>query len=275
MATCFHHSDRETGRACTRCGRPACPDCLIQASVGSQCWECVRAGAPPRTAQARRFLASEKLLVTKSIVAITVVAYIYGLTTATIPGTGIREWEFDMSLLGPLVANGENYRLLTHSLVHFSLIHIGFNMLILYQVGMLLEPAAGRTRFLLLYIVSILGGAAGALLLSPESLTGGASGGVFGVAAAATLTMYRYGQRFSQTAFGPLLVINLALGFFISNVSVGGHIGGLIAGTVATEAMLQARKVGKPYLGIVGAIAVGIVSIAIALAAADSSSLSG
>jgi len=275
MATCFHHSDRETGRACTRCGRPACPEGLILASVGSQCWECVRAGAPPRTAQARRFLASEKLLVTKSIVAITVVAYIYGLTTATIPGTGIREWEFDMSLLGPLVANGENYRLLTHSLVHFSLIHIGFNMLILYQVGMLLEPAAGRTRFLLLYIVSILGGAAGALLLSPESLTGGASGGVFGVAAAATLTMYRYGQRFSQTAFGPLLVINLALGFFISNVSVGGHIGGLIAGTVATEAMLQARKVGRPYLGIVGAIAVGIVSIAIALAAADSSSLTG
>ncbi|MGQ0823623.1 MAG: rhomboid family intramembrane serine protease [Actinomycetota bacterium] len=268
MATCFHHTDRETGRACTRCGRPACPDCLIQASVGSHCWECVKSAAPPRSQRAKRFVASEQLLVTKSIIAITIAAYVVSLAGESV--NGISEHARDLGLYGPAVADGEWYRLVSHTLVHFTLLHIGFNMFVLYQVGLLLEPAAGRLRFLLLYLVSVLGGAAGALLLDPNALTGGASGGVFGVAAAATLTMYRNGQRFSQTAFGPLLVVNLVLGFVIDNVSVGGHIGGLVAGLAATEAMLQARKVGQPWLGVAGAVAVGAVAVVIALAAADS-----
>ena len=78
MAQCFHHPDRETGRACTRCGRPACPDCLIQASVGSQCFECVRAAAPPPAERARRWVAgvSTQPWVTQAIVAGTLVAYL-------------------------------------------------------------------------------------------------------------------------------------------------------------------------------------------------------
>jgi membrane associated rhomboid family serine protease len=114
--------------------------------------------------------------------------------------------------------------------------------------------------------VSVLGGSAGALVLRPNVFTGGASGGVFGVAAAATLVMHRRGVRFWDTGFGPLLVINLALGFFLPGISVGGHIGGLIAGTLAAEAMLQARKTGQLALGYVGAAFVGAAAVLLAFA---------
>ena len=118
-------------------------------------------------------------------------------------------------------------------------------MFILYQVGIFLEPATGHLRLFLLYLVSVLGGAAGALLLDPFALTGGASGGVFGVAAAATLLLHAPGRAvLARPTWGPLIVINFALGFFIGGVSIGGHIGGIVAGLLATEAMLQGRARG-------------------------------
>src|SRR5262249_41978790 len=44
VPTCFRHPGRETYLSCTRCGRPACPECLRSAPVGQQCVECVKAG---------------------------------------------------------------------------------------------------------------------------------------------------------------------------------------------------------------------------------------
>jgi membrane associated rhomboid family serine protease len=166
------------------------------------------------------------------------------------------------------VHDGQTYRLLTNALVHYGFIHIAFNMFVLYQVGIFLEPATGHSRLGLLYVVSVLGGAAGAILLDPNVFTGGASGGVFGLAAAATLALHRQGVKFSQTTWGPLIVINFFFGFFISNVSIAGHLGGIAAGLLATEAMLQARRIRQPWLGYVGAVAVGVIAIIVALSAA-------
>ncbi|MDZ4827994.1 MAG: rhomboid family intramembrane serine protease [Actinomycetota bacterium] len=266
MATCFHHPSRETGRACTRCGRSACPDCLIQASVGSQCFECVKAAAPPTTVRLKRWWKGTDLLVTQAIIAITVVAYVViSAKDGRIDGEG--RTSLDLALFGPLVELGDWYRLGTNAIVHFGPIHLFFNMFILYQVGQVLEPGTGHLRFLLLYVVSVLGGAAGALVLDPTAFTGGASGGVFGVAAAAALALHRRGVPFMQTAFGPLIAINLFLSFVLPNVSIGGHIGGLLAGLIAAESMLQARRIGQPALGIVGAVGVGVIAVAIAYSA--------
>jgi membrane associated rhomboid family serine protease len=264
--TCFHHPDRETGRACTRCGRPACPDCLIQASVGSQCFECVRADRPAPTRRARDWAArqSGRPWVTQSIVVCTVIAYVViALRDGRYDGRGATSQ--DLAVFGPLVDNGEYYRLLTNAIVHYGLLHLAFNMLVLYQVGIFLEPATGHLRLFLLYVVSVLGGAAGAILFDPLALTGGASGGVFGLAGAATLALSRQGVRFSQTAWGPLVLINFVLGFLIPNVSIGGHLGGLVAGLLGTEAMLQARRLQKPWLGLVGLVLVGVLAVAVAL----------
>jgi hypothetical protein len=80
--------------------------------------------------------------------------------------------------------------------------------------------------------------------------------------------MQRQGVRFWDTGFGPLLIFNLVLGFAIANVSVGGHIGGLIAGVLAAEAMIQARKANHPSLGIAGAAFVGAAAFMLGLAVA-------
>lgn len=90
---------------------------------------------------------------------------------------------------------------------------------------------------------------------------------MFGVAAAAALALHRRGVPFMQTAFGPLIAINLFLSFVLPNVSIGGHIGGLLAGLIAAESMLQARRIGQPALGIVGAVGVGVIAVAIAYSA--------
>jgi membrane associated rhomboid family serine protease len=268
-ATCFHHPDRETGRACTRCGRPACPDCLIQASVGSHCFECVRAATPPRRERAQRWwrITSARPWVTQLLVAGTITAYVLiSLRDGRFDGRG--QTSFDLAVFGPAVHNGDYYRLFSNAIVHYGFIHIAFNMFVLYQVGTFLEPATGHARLALLYVVSVLGGAAGALILDPHVYTGGASGGVFGLAAAATLALSRQGVRFSQTTWGPLIVINFVFGFFIGGVSIGGHLGGLAAGALATESMLQARRLRQPWLGYVGVIAVGALAISVALWAA-------
>ena len=265
MATCFHHQDRETGRACTRCGRPACPDCLIQASVGSQCFECVKRGVPKKTVRIRQSLQRDPLVATKLITAITVAGFLLiAVRDGSFGGTG--RTSAQLELLGPAVRGGDWWRLLSYSLVHFGLLHIGSNLLVLWIVGRVLEPGTGPFRFATIYVVSVLGGAAGALIATPHGSIGGASGGVFGVAAAAALVSQRQGIRFWDAGFGPLLVINLALGLFVSNISLGGHIGGLVAGALTAEGMLQARKIEMPVLGYAGAVIVGLVSVGIAFA---------
>jgi membrane associated rhomboid family serine protease len=268
--TCYRHPDRETGRHCTRCGRPACPDCLREASVGAQCVECVRASAPSTRERLRVGVRGQLTLATKVIIAITVAAYLVITLHDNNLAPGEVSWARELALNGPAVAHGEWWRLFTSWFVHYGVLHIFFNMFILWMIGQALEPGAGHTRFTLLYVVSGFAGSAGALLMAPDAFTGGASGCVFGVAAAATLVMQRRGVRFWDTGFGPLLLINLLLPFFLpgSNISVGGHVGGLIGGALAAEAMLQARKANTPALGYVAAAFIGGASILLALAVA-------
>jgi membrane associated rhomboid family serine protease len=267
MATCFHHQDRETGRACTRCGRPACPDCLTQASVGSQCFECIRADRPKGTVRIRQTIERDPLLATKLIIGINVAMFaLIFLRDSTISGNG--PTSTNLGIFGLALQNGEWWRLLTYSTVHFGIVHLGFNMLVLWLVGKTFEPETGPLRFATIYVVSVLAGAAGAIIASPHALTGGASGGIFGVAAAATLVMHRRGIKFWDTGFGPLLALNLALGLFEPGVSIGGHVGGLIAGALCAEVMLRSRKLEMPALGYVGAAVIGLASVAIAFAGA-------
>lgn len=207
------------------------------------------------------------MFATKAIIAVT--AAVYLLVSVRDGGSANGSTMRALWLYGPDVHNGEWYRLFTVALVHANLLHIGFNMLVLWQVGMLLEPGAGKLRFTTLYVVSVLAGSAGALIASPHDPTVGASGGVVGLAAACALVMHRQGVRFWDTGFGPLLLIVVFIEpLLMHNISEGGHVGGIIGGVLATEAMIQARKINKPWLGYVGAIAVGVAAFVTAIAVA-------
>jgi rhomboid protease GluP len=173
-------------------------------------------------------------------------------------------------LYGPLVHHGEWWRIFTVSLVHLGFAHIFFNLVLLWIVGQILEPGAGPVRFGVIYLVSVAAGSAAALIATPHAVSAGASGGVFGVAAAATIVMQRQGVRFWDTGFGPLLVINLVLDqFVLTNVSIWAHIGGAIGGLLVAEVMLRSRKAGHPELGLVGGVLIGVAAVALCLVAAS------
>ena len=241
--TCFHHTDRPTGRACTRCGRPACPDCLREAAVGSHCFECLRAARPPAAErrQQRRAAASSGPVVTKAIVALNVIVFVLTLTgTGGSLTGGNSELQRKLALYGPAIhQQHELYRLVTGGFIHYGFMHIIFNMVILYRFGELLEPALGQVRFACLYAASLLCGSFGALLLSPHALTGGASGAVFGLIAAAAIGLHQRGVNVWQSGVGGLIVVNLVLTFLIPGISIGGHLGGLAGGFLCGAFMLR------------------------------------
>jgi membrane associated rhomboid family serine protease len=178
----------------------------------------------------------------------------------------------DFGLFGPYVAEGEWHRLLTSGFLHASIIHLGFNMFALYFLGRLLEPGIGTPRFVALYFASLFAGSLGALLLSPDSLTIGASGAVFGIFGATFVIARHRGVDNLAASVGVVLLLNLAITFGNPEISIGGHLGGLAGGVLCAlfivageRGMLGARHLPMELLAMV---AIGFFSIAGAIAIA-------
>jgi membrane associated rhomboid family serine protease len=261
--TCYRHPGRVTGRACTRCGRPACPECLVQASVGSHCVDCVKASLPPATERLRRWNATRALMVAPALIALNAGAYVWAATT--------RNGERKLAVNATAVHNGEWWRLITSGFLHFNILHIAMNMFALYQLGLLLEPALGRLRFGSLYFASLLAGSAGAIIASPHVNTGGASGAIFGLLGAAIVGLHRRGINVWKTGLGPILLINLFITFTIPGISIGGHLGGLVAGGIVGGVMLRPTvRLGREIdvLGLATGVAVAALAVVIAFSAA-------
>jgi membrane associated rhomboid family serine protease len=170
------------------------------------------------------------------------------------------------------VADGDYWRLVTAGFLHFNLWHIAFNMYALYILGSMLEPAIGHVRFALIYLAALLAGSFGALIVTPDSLTVGASGAVFGLFGAAILEMRSRGVDVMATGLPLWLGINLIFTFTFNGISVGGHIGGLIGGALAGVAIaeLDKRRNIPRYAGPLLAVAIGVIAVIGAIAVAHS-----
>ncbi len=163
---------------------------------------------------------------------------------------------------------GEWYRILTSGFVHFGVIHIAFNMYLLFMLGQILEPAIGRVRFLLVYFSALVAGSAGAMVLQPDGFHGGASGAVFGLMGAAFVGYRVRGINPFATGIGTLLVLNLFITFAIPGISIGGHLGGVIAGAIsALVVMAPSHKAYPKWMTYATPAVVGLVSIAITVLA--------
>jgi membrane associated rhomboid family serine protease len=161
------------------------------------------------------------------------------------------------------VAHGEWWRLVTAAFLHYGPFHLAVNMYSLFFAGTLLEQVIGRWRFALLYIGSGIAGSAGALALSPGSVTVGASGAIFGILGA-LFVLERRGNIATGGQIAGLIVLNLIFTFAISNISVGGHLGGLIAGVILMWLLLQSRRSPAYSVGATAAVIVASVVIAYA-----------
>ncbi|MGV8871589.1 MAG: rhomboid family intramembrane serine protease [Rhodococcus sp. (in: high G+C Gram-positive bacteria)] len=243
QSVCVRHPDRPTGLACSRCGRPACPQCLRAAAVGQHCVDCVQEGNKNvRTAQTvagAPVARSAKTPLTFALIAINVV--VFGITaaqsgslTSNFSGSSLANaW----SLNSLLVADGDVFRLIGSGFIHIGPIHLLVNMFALYLIGRDVELILGRSRYLAVYFLSLLGGSASVMVLeNPLSLTAGASGAVFGLLGAQAVILLRL-----KRSPAPVLIV-IALNIFISisipSISLWGHMGGLVAGAAATAGLV-------------------------------------
>lgn len=262
-AVCVRHPKRQTGLRCTRCDRPACPECLREAAVGYQCVDCVDAGR--RTQRNPTTVAGAALrpggVVIPVLIALNVVVFAITAAQAGSVNVLIRSELFrQLALYAPAVAAGQLWRLLTSGFLHFGLLHLGVNMLALWIIGRDLETVLGRARFLAVYFVSLLGGSALVFLLeSAGAVTAGASGAIFGLIGGLLVVLLRL-RRSPRLILG-IIAINVIITFTIPNISIWGHLGGLAFGTAATAAMVYAPRTRRTLIqaGALAALAVVIV----------------
>jgi len=266
IQTCYRHTDRRAGVVCQRCDRPICPDCMRQASVGFHCPECTKQGA-------QKIIRPQQLLRirpvgTQALSAVNVAIFAAGIGSGmetrdrfVVDGglVGSAFNPFEQQLIG--VAHGEWWRIVTAGFLHANLIHIGFNMFVLYRLGQLLEPVLGRVRFAVAYMVAMLGGSLGVMLLDPNAFTVGASGAVFGLMGVAVAVFRSRGINVMDTGLGATILLNLAFTFAIPGISIGGHIGGLIVGFVVGSILTDVgpRYLKDPSLVLGAVVALGLV----------------
>ncbi len=207
--------------------------------VGMRCPECARQKTKVRTAASIR----RDPQLTYALIAINVIAFV---AMAAGGGGFVSRGGGDVFQNGALaavfVADGEWWRIITAGFLHAGLLHLAFNMYFLWYLGNLMEPEIGKLRFAAIYFVSLIGGSFGALLLSPNAFTVGASGAVFGMMGAAIIAMRARGIDPMQSGLGVTLLLNLAITFVIPGISIGGHLGGLFAGGVVGFLMFEVAE---------------------------------
>jgi len=255
---CYRHPGRETLVRCSSCERPICTACMVAGPVGMRCPDCARGRAPSAAAEAGSGEARRPTprtwswpraggsgrsglrmpgggsTATTVLIAVNVLVFLAQLAQGASIGRGggggiiadggVRAFE---------VADGEWWRLVTAGFIHAGIVHLLFNMFALWILGGMVEEAVGTPRMLLIYTAAVLWGSAGALLLSPNAITVGASGGVFGLMGALLVLSRQRGMEMFAGGIGGLLLINLLITFAIPGISVGGHLGGLAGGAAA------------------------------------------
>lgn len=261
---CYRHPNHETAVTCSNCGRPICTECMVFAAVGIKCPECAGTptGAKKAAVRARSFAGpGTDFIVTKVLIAVNVFVFLAQVVQSGSLTNPFGELFVRGALYGPAVANGDWYRLVSCAFLHGSILHIFFNMLMLWWFGRPLEHLLGRARFVAIYFVSILAGSAGSLVLTPDKPTIGASGAVFGILGAGLVL-----ERSNINVFGGsaliVVILNLALSFTLSSVSIGGHVGGLIGGALCIFVLSSFGRGHAVYGRFNVVAAAGLVAIA-------------
>jgi membrane associated rhomboid family serine protease len=238
---------------------------MTSTPVGMRCPECAQQRTTVRRG-AGAFASAKTPYATYALIAINVVAFIAELGG----GGGATSGQLvqDGGIQGPAIADGDWFRIITGGFLHAGPLHLLFNMYVLYVAGTLLEPGIGTPRFLAIYFISLLSGSFGALLLDPNSLTVGASGAIFGLMAAVLVVARGRGMEELASQFGLFIVLNLVLTFAIPNISLGGHLGGLIGGGLAALLLVGVERQAPARVGT--AFEIGGLVLLLALAVAGS-----
>jgi membrane associated rhomboid family serine protease len=136
-------------------------------------------------------------------------------------------------LLVPLVQfEGEWQRLVTPIFLHFSVLHLGFNCLVIWILGRASETIYGPAKLLTLYLACGILASATTLVWNWDTrvLSAGASGATFGFFGLLGAFAIRRGIDDLKRFVVQWLLINLVIGFTVSGIDMAAHLGGLAAG---------------------------------------------
>lgn len=236
MALCMNHPNSETNVRCSRCDNYICTDCMKSASIGYQCPSCASDSIPViKGINRNRLIPSQKNTPVTKFLSISLIA-IFLLQELT--GTLLVK---SFALFAPLVTSGEWWRLITAGFLHGSIIHLLFNVYILWVIGSQLESIVGKVKFIIIYFVSLLGGSVASYLFSPfGSYSIGASGAIFGLMGAMLVVGRKRNLDISQIT--TLVAINVVIGFVLSGIDWRAHLGGLAAGAFIAWVLVNATS---------------------------------
>jgi len=241
---------------------------MTPTSVGMRCPECSRDKTKVRTLRS----VGNRPIVTETLIVLNALAFLAEVATGVTLGGSGGGWVYEHgALYGPLLSGGyhEYWRLLTAGFLHAGLIHIVLNMVFLYFIGRTLEPAIGSVNFIAIYLTSLLAGSFGALLFQPDTATLGASTACFGIFGALIVVAHDRRIPIWQSGLGPTLLINLVFTLTYSHISVGGHLGGLVAGFICGWLVVElGERRGQRTLALAGCAAVALLSVLGAIAVA-------
>ncbi len=174
---------------------------------------------------------------------------------------------------GPLVAAGDTWRLVASIFLHAGLLHLVLNAWALFVLGRNLEAFYGAWRFLAIFLLSGVAGAAGSAWIS-QAISVGASGGIFGLLGASIVFAFRWRTtlprrvvRAMGTALLPWVALNVALGFLIPRIDVAAHLGGLLAGAVLAtwivpDVIRETRGLAPPLPRMLASLCASLVIVA-------------
>lgn len=272
LPACARHPDRPTGLRCVRCDRPACPDCLREASVGYQCVDCVNEGSktvrPARTVGgAPRTRTANRLVVVPALIGLNVLVFAITALQAQSVVDNQRSTVFvEGTLIPGSVASGEFWRLLTSGFLHFGNyggygpVHLIFNMFALWVIGRDLEVALGKLRFLVVYLLALYGGSTAVMLFGdPLSSVAGASGAIYGLFGGIAVVVFR--AKMNPTPVLVLLGINIFLSITLPGISLLGHLGGLVVGALATAGLVYAPRTNLVRFQTVACVGLAVLMI--------------
>jgi len=225
---------------------------MISASVGFQCPECVAEGRASMPEVRTRLGATSisKPYVTFALIGINVA--VFGLELLSGVGQVANSW--GMWPVGVALGD-EYYRLFTATFLHENILHIGFNMLVLWMLGPQLEQVLGHVRFSVLYVVAGLGGSVASFWFSDPSIVGiGASGAIFGLMGAYVVVGKALRADISQVV--GLIALNVVIGFVGGNIDWRAHLGGLVTGAIVAAIFSFAPKNQRVLVQVAGVVLV-------------------
>lgn len=264
---CYRHPKRPTQISCIRCERPICPDCMLPASVGFQCPECVAEGQAtirrPKRTTAARVTVAKLGPVTATLIGLNVLAFL--VTVATAGGQIMGNFQSpifaDFATAPDWIAAGEWWRLLTGAFLHYGLTHLAVNMLSLYILGRDLEAYLGSVKYAAIYVLSALGGSVAVVFFAfPFADVAGASGAIFGLLGATGVALYQ--RKANLRSLFAILLMNVLISF-LPGISLAAHAGGLVVGAIAGAIVIYGRR--RTQAVVLGLATLGVVLIALTL----------